>query len=70
MPQINKAEDEFGRKIDRCITDMGIKSVSGLAIGSVLSLLIFKRKAWPIIMGTGFGAGVSYRTCEKDLNSM
>ncbi|XP_075152807.1 MICOS complex subunit Mic10-like [Haematobia irritans] len=68
MPQISKTEDEFGKKIDRCITDMGIKSASGLAIGAVLSLLIFKRKAWPIIMGTGFGAGVSYRTCEKDLN--
>ncbi|XP_023304370.2 MICOS complex subunit MIC10-like [Lucilia cuprina] len=66
--QVFYAEDEFGKKLDRCITDSIVKSSGGLVLGSVISLLFFKRKAWPIILGTGFGTGVAYRTCEKDLN--
>lgn len=41
----------------------------GLAIGSVLSLLFFKRRAFPLWLGTGFGFGVGYRNCESALNS-
>lgn len=40
----------------------------GLALGSVFSLLFFKRRAWPIIMGSGFGIGVAYTNCERALN--
>lgn len=43
-------------------------SAGGFLIGTVLSLTFFKRKAWPILMATGFGAGMAYRTCEKELN--
>jgi MICOS complex subunit MIC10 len=40
----------------------------GLLIGSVLSLVVFKRRSWPILMGGGFGIGVAYTNCEKSLN--
>ncbi|XP_055908454.1 MICOS complex subunit Mic10-like [Eupeodes corollae] len=63
------SEDEFGKKLDRCVTDTLIKAAGGLALGTVFSLLFFKRRSWPAIMGTGFGIGVAYRTCERDLNS-
>ncbi|EDS37028.1 conserved hypothetical protein [Culex quinquefasciatus] len=62
------AEDQYGRKIDRCLTDTLIKFGGGLALGSVFSLLFFKRRAWPIIMGSGFGIGVAYTNCERALN--
>lgn len=41
----------------------------GLLIGSVVSLLFFKRRAFPLWLGTGFGFGVGYRNCETALNS-
>ncbi|GAB0090548.1 MICOS complex subunit MIC10 [Sergentomyia squamirostris] len=62
-------EDEYGRKIDRCLTDVLVKSAGGLAVGAVMSLLFFKRRRWPLVMGTGFGIGMAYTRCEKDLNS-
>lgn len=41
----------------------------GLVLGSVFSLLFFKRRRWPIIMGGGFGVGMAYSNCEKELNN-
>lgn len=41
----------------------------GFLIGSVVSLLFFKRKSFPLWIGTGFGFGVGYRNCEIALNS-
>uniref|UniRef100_T1D5Y3 MICOS complex subunit MIC10 n=1 Tax=Psorophora albipes TaxID=869069 RepID=T1D5Y3_9DIPT len=63
------AEDQYGKKIDRCLTDTLIKFGGGLALGSVFSLLFFKRRAWPIIMGSGFGVGMAYTNCERSLNA-
>lgn len=92
------SEDEFGQKIDRCLTDTLVKAGTttlhyiigilwmlrillqthflrikfaggGLVIGGVLSLLFFKRRAFPLWVGTGFGVGVGYRNCELALNS-
>ncbi|XP_055586547.1 MICOS complex subunit Mic10-like [Uranotaenia lowii] len=62
------AEDQYGKKIDRCLTDTLIKFGGGLALGTVFSVLFFKRRAWPIIMGSGFGIGVAYTNCERSLN--
>lgn len=41
----------------------------GFVIGSLVSLLFFKRRAFPLWIGTGFGFGVGYRNCETALNS-
>ncbi|KAK0175615.1 hypothetical protein PV327_009355 [Microctonus hyperodae] len=62
------AEDEIGRKWDRCFTDALIKLSGGIVIGSVFSL-IFIRKKWPIVTGAGFGLGMAYSNCEKNINS-
>lgn len=62
-------EEELGRKWDKCISDGILKFGGGLALGSVFSLLFFKRRRWPIIMGGGFGIGMAYSNCEKDLNA-
>ncbi|XP_034948291.1 MICOS complex subunit Mic10-like [Chelonus insularis] len=65
----NFGEDEIGKKWDRCFADAVIKLGGGIVIGSVFSLLFFRRK-WPIITGAGFGLGMAYSNCEQDLNSM
>ena len=54
---MTRAEDIVGEKWDRCITDTGIKTVSGLGLGIVASLLLFKRKSWPVVFGAGAGFG-------------
>ncbi|XP_030758858.1 MICOS complex subunit Mic10-like [Sitophilus oryzae] len=62
-------EEELGRKWDKCLSDSVIKFGGGIVLGSVFSLLFFKRKRWPILMGGGFGIGMAYANCEKDLNA-
>ncbi|XP_025411361.1 MICOS complex subunit MIC10-like [Sipha flava] len=60
-------EDEISIRVDRCLYDSAIKFGGGLIVGGVASLLFFKRKKWPLIMGSGFGLGLAYENCEKDL---
>ncbi|XP_052865140.1 MICOS complex subunit Mic10-like [Anopheles cruzii] len=62
-------EDQYGKKIDRCLTDTLLKFGAGFAIGGVLSLLFFKRRSWPILTGSAFGIGVAYDNCERSLNA-
>lgn len=42
----------------------------GILLGSVFSLLFFKKRKWPIILGGGFGIGMAYSNCERDINSL
>ncbi|XP_011262741.1 MICOS complex subunit Mic10 [Camponotus floridanus] len=63
------AEDEIGRKWDRCFTDAILKLGGGVALGGVFSLFFFKRRRWPIIAGAGFGLGMAYSNCERDINA-
>ncbi|KAJ8928472.1 hypothetical protein NQ314_018977 [Rhamnusium bicolor] len=61
-------EEELGRKWDKCVSDGILKFGGGLVLGTVFSILFFKRRRWPILMGGGFGIGMAYSNCEKDLN--
>lgn len=63
------AEDEIGRKWDRCFTDALFKFGGGILLGGVFSLFFFKRRKWPVITGAGFGLGMAYANCQEDLNS-
>ena len=41
-----------------------------LISGAVLSLVLFKRKAWPLVFGTGSGFGMAYSNCEHQFNAL
>ncbi|KAH8411814.1 hypothetical protein KR215_011451 [Drosophila sulfurigaster] len=71
MPVDEKAyfEDQPGKKFDRCLANGIVKGGGGFVVGAVISLLFLRRRMWPILLGTGFGIGVAYKTCEKDLET-
>merc|ERR1711962_810792 len=64
-----KAEDVLGQKFDKCLVDTSIKVGTGLVVGSVFSLLLFKRRMWPVTFGLGTGFGMGYANCQNDINS-
>ena len=66
--QITKSEDVLGQKWDRCLVDAGIKLAGGLAVGSIFSLLLFKRRSWPLVFGMGAGFGMGYQNCQMEFN--
>jgi len=68
MAEMVKPEEILGQKYDKCVLDAGIKMSSGLAIGAVLSLVLFKRKSWPMVFGLGSGFGMAYTNCEQEIN--
>jgi len=63
-----RSEDVLGEKWDRCLADTTVKMLGGLTVGSVFSLLLFKRRMWPITFGLGSGFGMGYANCEHELN--
>jgi inner membrane organizing system protein 1 len=50
---------------DRCLSSLLIRSSLGLSFGVVFSVLLFKRRAWPAVIGLGFGAGRAYEECNS-----
>jgi hypothetical protein len=54
---------------DRCLSSLIIKSGLGLSFGIIFSMLLFKRRAWPLWLGTGFGAGRAVEECDQVHNS-
>merc|ERR1712008_539598 len=48
MAEMVKTEEILGQKWDKCVLDAGIKMSSGLAIGAVLSLVLYRALVWPI----------------------
>ncbi|XP_022669529.1 MICOS complex subunit Mic10-like [Varroa jacobsoni] len=63
------SEDAIGEKWDRCITDTIVKMGAGLGLGAVASFILFRRRAWPAIFGTGAGFGMGYNNCHHDFKA-
>ncbi|XP_054719717.1 MICOS complex subunit Mic10-like [Uloborus diversus] len=59
-----KSEDIIGETWDYCVADTLVKSGAGLLTGSLLSLILFKRRKWPIIFGLGSGFGMGLANCQ------
>ncbi|KDN49933.1 DUF543-domain-containing protein [Tilletiaria anomala UBC 951] len=67
-PRKVSSEDVIGQKTDLCISNTIVKTGIGFSAGVVLSVLLFKRRAWPVWLGTGFGMGSGYTDCERMFN--
>ena len=53
---------------DHAISSFIIRSSLGLSFGVVFSVLLFKRRAWPALVGLGFGAGRAYEEADGTNN--
>lgn len=61
-------EDILGQKYDRCLADFLVKAGVGFSAGVVASVILFRRRTWPIALSTGFGAGAAYSDCDRSFN--
>ncbi|KAF5325176.1 hypothetical protein D9619_009901 [Psilocybe cf. subviscida] len=62
------SEDVLGQKYDRCLADLLVKGGIGFGAGVVASVILFRRRTWPIALSTGFGAGAAYADCDRSFN--
>ena len=61
------SEALLNEKWDRCLSNFVVKSSLGLGFGVVFSVLLFRRRAWPVWIGAGFGTGRAYEECNWSL---
>ncbi|KAG6380222.1 hypothetical protein JVT61DRAFT_8314 [Boletus reticuloceps] len=50
------------------IADLLVKTGVGFGIGVVASVILFKRRTWPIALSSGFGMGAAYADCDRSFN--
>lgn len=50
---------------DHCLSTLLIRSTLGASFGVIFSVLLFKRRAWPVWAGLGFGAGRAWEECDS-----
>lgn len=50
---------------DHCLSTALIRSTLGAGFGVIFSVLLFKRRAWPVWTGLGFGAGRAWEECDS-----
>ncbi|KAF9556818.1 DUF543-domain-containing protein [Agrocybe pediades] len=62
------SEDILGQKYDRCLADLMVKAGVGFGAGVVASVILFRRRTWPIALSTGFGAGAAWADCDRSFN--
>ncbi|XP_057367094.1 MICOS complex subunit MIC10-like [Daphnia carinata] len=68
MGSSTNSEDVIANTIDSCVADAFIKIGGGLITGTLFSVLLFKRKSWPVVFGVGVGAGMGLSNCRYKLN--
>jgi len=52
---------------DHCLSTLLVRSTLGASFGVIFSVLLFKRRAWPALVGLGFGAGRAWEECDSVL---
>ncbi|KAI2808508.1 hypothetical protein RDWZM_005778 [Blomia tropicalis] len=68
MAQVVKSENSCCQKYDKFVANAITSTGVGLGVGTVLSLIIFKRRMFPIHYGIGIGLGYALKDLELDLN--
>ncbi|KAL9936605.1 hypothetical protein V8E36_004673 [Tilletia maclaganii] len=62
------SEDIISQKTDLCISNTIVKTGLGFSAGVLASVILFRRRAFPVWIGTGFGLGSGYTDCERSFN--
>eukprot|EP00039_Didymoeca_costata_P026486 m.16000 g.16000 ORF g.16000 m.16000 type:complete len:80 (-) comp5557_c0_seq1:175-414(-) len=57
-------DDVYGAKFDRCAARAVTYTAVGVGFGALFSVVLFKRRPWPIAGGGGFGLGMAYSDCQ------
>lgn len=65
-----KSEDIHSHAFDRFVSNAIIKTGYGLGIGALFSLTLFRRRAFPVYLGTGVGFGFALSDYNKHLKSV
>ncbi|OAX42242.1 DUF543-domain-containing protein [Rhizopogon vinicolor AM-OR11-026] len=64
----SSSENIVSQKYDRCLADFLVKAGVGFSVGVVGSVILLKRRTWPIALSTGFGMGAAYADCDRSFN--
>lgn len=64
------SEDLHVIAFDKFVSNSIIKTGYGLGIGLLFSLTLFKRRAFPVWLGTGVGFGFALSDYNKQLKSV
>ncbi|KAG1867531.1 hypothetical protein C8R48DRAFT_703213 [Suillus tomentosus] len=64
----SSSENIVSQKYDRCLADLLVKAGVGFSVGVVASVIVFRRRTWPIALSTGFGIGAAYADCDRSFN--
>ena len=61
-------ESQVGAKWDRVITNSIIYTTTGLVVGGVFSLALFRKARWPPALGVGFALGKAYSEAQVEFS--
>ncbi|KNE69777.1 hypothetical protein AMAG_20042 [Allomyces macrogynus ATCC 38327] len=53
---------------DRCLSNFLVKAGAATSVGIVTSVLLFRKKTWPVALAAGFGLGVAYEQCQRSFD--
>jgi len=62
------SEEILGQKTDLCLSNAIVKTGMGLSVGVLASVVLFRRRAFPVWLTTGFGLGSAYTDCQITFN--
>ncbi|XP_022231368.1 MICOS complex subunit Mic10-like [Drosophila obscura] len=67
---MSSSEDRYRESRNRCFADAIVKTAGGIVMGATVALLFLRRRRWPVWIGAGFGIGLAYRSCERNMKAL
>lgn len=65
---VTKSDDAMCQKYERFLSQAIMTTGIGMLGGAITSLILFKRRSWPIHWGIGIGFGYALKDLEINLN--